>query len=491
MLTPAIPSRHHVSNLPATPFDSIIHLQRTIGNQAIQSLMRSDAELDSGKFKAQPQLKVSQPGDTYEREADSLAEQVMQMPESQLQLACACGGGCSKCRMNKMPEGRELLQTKHVRSADLGQTAVPPLVKEVLSVPGQSLDSETRDFMGSRFGHDFGKVRVHADHLAALSAETVGAKAYTVGSDVVMGRGRYSPTTHDGQRLLAHELVHVLQQSANATSHSVSGDAHIRVPNGAMEAEGADRAFARHVTTEPVLARQSGPIKPQTVPTKTVFNPGVMHNHKPSGRWADVQAAPNSPGAYGESVIGPICARFGPRIVMQAAGFATMRGMQIASDHLSWFLDQGNGADFVEDNNLFEMLRTDVGVQNKIKTKIPTGRSSGTLKSHVKITQGDYGDDEFQLAFGAIDRLDFEVDFATDTLHAWFQDRYEWHPVYPFYTKFPDDVVRETNCVHAAGVELKSGTARDYWMKGEATVHGSQIGVRMGPSRPPPVMGPW
>jgi hypothetical protein len=124
----------------------------------------------------------------------------------------------------------------------------------------------------------------------------------------------------------------------------------------------------------------------------------------------------------------------------------------------------------VEDSNLDLMLRTDSGVQAALGAKIPTGWSIGTFADHVEIKQSDYDDDDFQYAFGAIDRLDFEVDFAAGTLRAWFQDRYEWHPVYPFYNKFSDDIVRETNCVHAAAVELKSGTARDYWMKGEATI---------------------
>jgi hypothetical protein len=60
-------------------------------------------------------------------------------------------------------------------------------------------------------------------------------------------------------------------------------------------------------------------------------------------------------------------------------------------------------------------------------------------------------------------------------MHVWFQDFYEWHPVYPFYTFMAGDVVRETNCVHAALVELKSSGAADFWMKGEATVPVSVI----------------
>jgi hypothetical protein len=129
------------------------------------------------------------------------------------------------------------------------------------------------------------------------------------------------------------------------------------------------------------------------------------------------------------------------------------------------------GQEFNEDKNLELMLRTDAKVQKKIRDKIPSGKSSGTFVDHVTITQDDYSDTDLQFSFGEIDRLDFEVEFDAGTLHAWFLDRYEWHPVYPsIYKQMPGDYRRDTNCVHAAAVELKSGKARDYWMKGETTV---------------------
>jgi hypothetical protein len=202
----------------------------------------------------------------------------------------------------------------------------------------------------------------------------------------------------------------------------------------------------------------------QKATSKTVFHPGVMHNHQPSGRWAEVQANPNSP-----FPISTVCKHSDPKEVMQAASFGALKGKWTAIDHLKWFFN-GGGADLVEDSNLDLMLRTDSKVQAKIRGKIPAGQSSGVFTDYVTITQDNYDDEDLQYSFGEIDRLDFAVDFDAGTLHAWFQDRYEWHPVYPFYTKFSDDYVRDTNCVHAAAVELKSGTARDYWMKGEMTI---------------------
>ena len=72
--------------------------------------------------------------------------------------------------------------------------------------------------MEPRFGHDFSQVRVHADDRAAESARAVNALAYTVGRDVVFGRGQYMPGTMEGMRLMAHELTHVIQQGVRNSS---------------------------------------------------------------------------------------------------------------------------------------------------------------------------------------------------------------------------------------------------------------------------------
>lgn len=102
---------------------------------------------------------------------------------------------------------------------------IPPVVDEVLrSGSGQPLDSTTRTDMESRFRHDFSRVRVHTDTRAAGSVRSVNARAYTVGSDIVFDTGQYAPATTAGKRLLAHELTHVVQQSASGGwSGPVSG----------------------------------------------------------------------------------------------------------------------------------------------------------------------------------------------------------------------------------------------------------------------------
>jgi hypothetical protein len=89
----------------------------------------------------------------------------------------------------------------------------PPVVRDVLRSSGQPLDTETRTFMESRFGHDFSRVRVHTNEKASMSAQAINALAFTVGSDIAVRNDQYAPATFAGRNLLAHELAHVVQQS--------------------------------------------------------------------------------------------------------------------------------------------------------------------------------------------------------------------------------------------------------------------------------------
>lgn len=84
--------------------------------------------------------------------------------------------------------------------------------------------------MEPRFGHDFSRVHIHADTQAAESARAVSAKEYTVGSHVVFGRDRYAPQSIEGQRLIAHELTHVVQQAGSAAGSVLQRDPDPNLP---------------------------------------------------------------------------------------------------------------------------------------------------------------------------------------------------------------------------------------------------------------------
>jgi hypothetical protein len=81
---------------------------------------------------------------------------------------------------------------------------------------GQPLTQPLRGFFESRFGHDFGRVRIHAGAQAAGLAESMQARAFAIGRDVVFGAGEFAPDTSRGRELMAHELTHVVQQEGGA-----------------------------------------------------------------------------------------------------------------------------------------------------------------------------------------------------------------------------------------------------------------------------------
>ncbi|BDA84740.1 hypothetical protein Sa4125_22820 [Aureimonas sp. SA4125] len=104
------------------------------------------------------------------------------------------------------------------RGTSAGPVAVPAIVNRVLSRTGQPLDAATRAHFEPRFGHDFSKVRIHADAEAGQSAAAVSADAYAYRQDIVFAPNRYAPTTIAGRTLLAHELAHVVQDAGMPTA---------------------------------------------------------------------------------------------------------------------------------------------------------------------------------------------------------------------------------------------------------------------------------
>ena len=157
----------------------------------------------------QPKLKIGTANDPLEYEADRVADHVMHMPAPSASAAAASPQANRKCDTSE--EAAEKFQRKLAGpQAATGET--PTLVHEVLRSPGQPLDTAAREFFEPRFGHDFSRVRVHTDARAADTAKSINAKAFTVGRDIAFGAGQYAPKSHEGQRLLAHELTHVVQQ---------------------------------------------------------------------------------------------------------------------------------------------------------------------------------------------------------------------------------------------------------------------------------------
>jgi len=182
-------------------------------------------------------LRISHPGEWEELEADQAAEAVWRGSSPRVTggdedgppriqrscAACASSEGiCPACnagdgRIEAFGTTRSSIaypgkRTTSSPRADNDLQTVPLIVHETLRTPGRQLDSSDRSRMESRFGYDFSQVRIHADEEAAEAARSIQASAYTVGQHIVFGKGRYQPKTAVGERLLSHELAHVVQQ---------------------------------------------------------------------------------------------------------------------------------------------------------------------------------------------------------------------------------------------------------------------------------------
>lgn len=163
----------------------------------------------------QPMLTINQPNDAYEQEADSMADKVMRMKDNDIAGAQFFDPIISfvqrKCQQCENEEMR--MQRKEINEQETQANIALDDYVNTLNNRGQPLSNETRSFFEPRFGYDFGNVKVHADVLAAKSAHSLNALAYTSGNNIVFNAEQYSPGTDMGKRLLSHELTHVVQQN--------------------------------------------------------------------------------------------------------------------------------------------------------------------------------------------------------------------------------------------------------------------------------------
>jgi hypothetical protein len=144
----------------------------------------------------QPKLKVSSPADVYEQEADRMAADVMSLTAPQVQHNRSCAGECPGCQTRPSALSSVAIPTETSPGTSV-ENVSSQMVEETLRSPGQPLDSTTRSFMESRFGHDFSHVRIHTDTQAGDSARALDAFAYT-------GRfpGTYPPNYNEGTHLI-------------------------------------------------------------------------------------------------------------------------------------------------------------------------------------------------------------------------------------------------------------------------------------------------
>lgn len=239
---------------PQVETNSLIDLQRVIGNQGLQRML--------AQHKIQAKLTVGAADDVYEQEADRVAKEVVsgaasndavqrQAPEEEEMMLKRVDiqreaeldeeemmlKRVDIQREAELDEEEMMLKRADIqREAELGEEEMMLKRADIqranvdmsgsfdvddniegqinsLKGGGQELPSETREFMESGFGQDFSNVRVHTSSEADTLNRSIGARAFTTGSDIFMRPEEFKPDTTEGKELLAHELTHVVQQT--------------------------------------------------------------------------------------------------------------------------------------------------------------------------------------------------------------------------------------------------------------------------------------
>lgn len=197
------------------------------------------------KVGLQRKLMIGASNDPLELEADRVADRVLAAPANPAIVSAP-------------------LRIQRFTGQSNGQIdTAPPSIDQALASPGRPMEPALRQDMEQRFGHDFSQVRVHSESAAEQSARDLNAHAYTVGHDIIFDSGKFAPGTHEGRRLLAHELTHVVQQSTNQNGSKAGTTLERRAAYPAMlqrqpaTGTGARATRAPHITH--VRVNQSTP----------------------------------------------------------------------------------------------------------------------------------------------------------------------------------------------------------------------------------------
>jgi hypothetical protein len=186
----------------------ILRLQQTLGNRAVAQMLSQHSPVRS---LVQAKLTVNAPGDKYEQEADRVAEEVMATPAAQrAELEDAD---------EEEDEGEtpEVMTRRHPSPAAGGAFEAGETFEQQLQTArdqGEPLPPALRQDFETKFGADFSRVRIHTDARADQLNRSIQAVAFATGRDLFFRREAYNPNSYDGQKLIAHELTHVLQQQA-------------------------------------------------------------------------------------------------------------------------------------------------------------------------------------------------------------------------------------------------------------------------------------
>ena len=226
--------------------------QATTEVESVNPILTHDIRRIS--LRPQAKLSISQPGDFYEQQADSVAQ-----PEEEEQLQAKSISDTIQ-REEVAPFEEELQMSPMLqRQGQGGMAATPDLETSINQARGggMPLAENLQRSMGKAMGADFSGVKVHTDSQSDQLNQSIQARAFTTGQDVFFRQGEYNPGSRGGQELLAHELTHVVQQNENHLSKSslphtfnISSISQSTIQGVFSNPESLNDHFNKHVTTK-------------------------------------------------------------------------------------------------------------------------------------------------------------------------------------------------------------------------------------------------
>ncbi|MBD1848309.1 DUF4157 domain-containing protein [Cyanobacteria bacterium FACHB-63] len=222
---PANPKSQPASETPASETKELEQPEEAIAETSqIQKVPAFSSASDAGdgdnagaeQLPVQFSLKIGQPGDAYEREAEAMADRVATMPREMASDNTPKVVGNSQLQQvnRKQPVELRLLMRQQV---DGSPNPAPKHLESRLQSQGSGspLDASTRAEMEGAFNADFSSVQIHTGQEAATLNQDLGARAFTHRNKIFFNSGEYQPQSQSGRHLLAHELTHTLQQGAS------------------------------------------------------------------------------------------------------------------------------------------------------------------------------------------------------------------------------------------------------------------------------------
>ncbi|MFA6282863.1 MAG: DUF4157 domain-containing protein [Desulfurivibrionaceae bacterium] len=187
-----------------------------------QTQVQREEEDKDAQAPLQTKLRIGPANDRYEQEADRMAERVLSMPANA--AAPPNGAATPAIQQKVLATAITPLVRRQPASDGAGRSASAEVTNKIGASRGlgSPMPEGLQQYMGSRFGADFSGVRIHTGANADTLNRSLKAQAFTVGSDVYFAQGRYNPDSHDGKRLVAHELTHVVQQGGASAARTMA-----------------------------------------------------------------------------------------------------------------------------------------------------------------------------------------------------------------------------------------------------------------------------